>query len=233
MLGLGWYDYLAAEAIIDPEAPMSVDDDAWADWIAPLRVAVSAIAAGGPVPGDSSMRLAARVVLCVDANRAGDCLPAVSAGLIAAEAWPGAESPSMTFNEAVDDILRYADTIFRIADLGEAPAPGSAELRRIISDARHKYGEAMRGERYADAIHIIANLPHEQGTPGLIDDWLVGSRPEPPLSADDAGSAILRGAYPTQSHERIALQYREAIAELERCQRDAGLLTTHTRQETH
>ena len=75
--------------------------------------------------------------------------------------------------------------------------------------------------------------PHAMGNPGLIDDWLAGSRPELPLSADDVKTAILRGAYPTQRHETIAWQYREALTELEQYQRDADLLAAHTQHEAH
>lgn len=231
MSSLEWDEYLAAETIIDPEAPMSAEDEAWPDWIGALRVAASNVAAAEPAVDDSAMHLAARLVLPVDAHLAGDCLPDVSAGLIAAEAWPGAGSASMTFDEAVCANLHYTDTLCRIDDPGEAPAPGSVELRRIISDAKRRYDEAMRGERYVDAIRIISDLPHTQGTPGTIDDWLVGARPEPPLSADDIEVAILRGAYPMQLHEAMAARCRAAMEELEQCRRDVGLLAAYAKRE--
>ncbi|NMM97557.1 hypothetical protein G1C97_0506 [Bifidobacterium sp. DSM 109959] len=247
---LDWgVEYLTAEGILDPEAPMDVDDGAWADWVVPLRVAVSAlastIAAAGSitsngvtgddgadddgagddaVPGESSMRLAARLCLYVDATRAGDCLSDISAGLISAEAWPGAESASMTFDEVVRSQLHYADVLYRMDDHGGAPAPGSPELRRTINAARLGYEEAMSEARYADAIRIITDLPHAQGASVQIDDWLAGSGPTPPLSVDDVETDILRGAYPYQQHEEIVGKCREAIAELEQCGIDAALL---------
>ncbi|KAA8832006.1 hypothetical protein EMO89_00310 [Bifidobacterium tissieri] len=231
---LDWgVEYLTAEGILDPEAPMDVDDGAWVDWIAPLRGAVSALAStitvAGTVThdgaaGPSSLSLAARLVLYVDAGLVGDCLSDISTGLIAAEAWPGAESASMSFDEAVRSQLHYADVLYRMDDHGEAPAPGSPELRRIINEASSRYEEEMSEARYVDAIRIITDLSHAQGTPVQIDDWLAGSRPEPPVPVDDVEAAILRGAYPYQQHEEIVWKYREAIAELEQCGSDATLL---------